>query len=85
MTFTIQQESRPKGAYEYRYLILKDGCVIAHYWHDHRGDGHGIEFLDGTKDSWLVGQMTDFLEGGGPQPIALTAAAIAYLSRKNPR
>jgi len=84
MTFTVEQEPRPKGAWEYRYRIYKDGRLVADYWHDHRGDEHGIEFVGGPKESWPVGRMTEFLEGGGPQPLSLSSAAVAYLSRKCP-
>ncbi|TXH02529.1 MAG: hypothetical protein E6R07_15010 [Nevskiaceae bacterium] len=82
MTFTVEQEPRPKGTWEYRYRIYKDGCLVAHYWHDHRGDEHGIEFIGGEKEPWPVGRMTEFLEGGGPQPLSLSSGAVAYLTRK---
>lgn len=82
MNFTVEREPRPEGQWEYRYKILKDGILFARYWHDHRGDDHGIEFLNGIKESWPVGRMTDFLEGGGPQPLVLSKDAVAYLSKK---
>ncbi|MBB6583782.1 hypothetical protein HXP36_18795 [Ralstonia solanacearum] len=49
---------------------------------DYRGDEHGIEFLDGTRESWRVGRMVDFIEGGGPTPLVLSAGALAYLAAK---
>lgn len=68
------------GDYEYR--IYRDELLIAHYWHDCRGDEHGIEFVNGTKDSWPVGRTTDFLEGGGPHPLRLSERAVTYLEQK---
>ena len=67
----------PLDRHEYR--IRKDGRHLAVYWHDHRGDDHGLEFADGTKEAWPVGRVTDFLEGGGPRPLLLSARAVAYL------
>ena len=61
---------------------VDDGLPVATYWHDHRGDDHGLEFANGTTDRWPVGRMTDFLAGGGPQPLRLTEAAVAYLTDK---
>lgn len=66
----------------YRYEILDGERVVAKYWHDHRGDDHGIEFADGTTEDWPVGRMTDFLTGGGPQPLRLSKDAITYLKGK---
>jgi hypothetical protein len=67
---------------DYRYRIYQAERLIAHYWHDYRGDEHGIEFVNGVKESCPVGRMTDFLEGGGPQPLRLTERAITYLRRQ---
>ena len=55
--------------------------MIARYWHDHRGDEHVIEFADGRREACPLGRTTDFLEGGGPEPLSLTARAVAYLDR----
>ena len=57
-------------------------ALIAHYWHDYRGDEHGIEFIDGTKESWPVGRMIDFVEGGGPKPLTLSERAVEYLKQR---
>ena len=66
----------------YRYGIYEDGRLVARYWHDYRGDDHGIEFPDGTSDFWPVGRMTEFVTGGGPQPLGLSDQAIAYLEAR---
>lgn len=84
MSYTIQQirsADRPQVP-EYQYRVYKDDRFIATYWHDHRGDEHGIEFADGTKDEWPVGRVVDFIEGGGPQPLVLSARAVAYLNAR---
>ena len=62
--------------------IYKDDRLIANYWHDYRGDEHGIEFLNGKKESWPVGRMIDFLERGGPKPLILSAKAMVYLNEQ---
>lgn len=81
MSFRIEQDKSVRESFgDYQYRIYDDARLIAHYWHDYRGDDHGIEFTDGTGESWPVGRMVDFLEGGGPMPLALTANALAYLA-----
>lgn len=83
MAFTIEQDNyRRKSFGEYQYRILQDGKLIACYWHDYRGDEHGIEFVGGKTELWPVGRMIEFLDGGGPKPLLLSEAAIAYLKTK---
>lgn len=74
-------EREPFG--EYRYRIYHDDVLIAHYWHDYRGDEHGIKFIDGPSEEWPVGRMIDFIEGGGPKPLVLSERAMAYLRGKS--
>lgn len=83
MRFSVRQiprDGKPFGEYEYE--IFDGTQVVARYWHDFRGDEHGIEFADGRAEEWPVGRMVDFLTGGGLSPLMLTAAAIAYLERR---
>lgn len=84
MSYTIQQVHAEKRApfAEHEYRIYKGDQLVATYWHDHRGDEHGIEFVDGTKDEWPVGRVVDFIEGGGRQSLMLSARAVAYLEAK---
>lgn len=63
----------------YEYEISDGTAVIARYWHDFRGNEHGIVFADGRKCEWPVGAMTDFLMGGGPKPLELSEAAKIWL------
>lgn len=84
--FTVRQVARSSGpAANYNYEICCGQVCVARYWHDFRGDYHGIVFLDGSSDDWPVGTMTQFLEGGGPQPLRLSPAAVAYLKSKTRR
>jgi hypothetical protein len=55
---------------------------VARYWHDYRGDDHGIEFSNGESESCPIGRMIEFVDGGGPKPLTLSAKAIAYLNVK---
>lgn len=83
MSFEIKYVASTRPSFgEYRYNIYQDGRLVAHYWHDYRGDEHGIEFLDGTHETWPVGRMIEFIMGGGPQPLGLSERAIAYLNTK---
>ena len=63
-----------------RVIIINNDRLVAHYWHDYCGDGHGIEFLGGTAEDWRVSRMVEFIPGDGPQPLGLSERAIAYLN-----
>ncbi len=63
----------------YYFRIYKDDQLIARYWHDYRGDDYGIEFLKATTQKWPFRVISDFIEGGGPEPLKLTQWAVAYL------
>jgi hypothetical protein len=84
VSYRIEQVDSTKrqsfGAYTYR--IYDGPRLIARYWHDYRGDEHGIEFLDGRSEDWPVGRMVDFIEGGGPEPLQLSERAVAYLKER---
>ena len=83
MSYAVSQVDERREQFGlYRYEIRDGDRVVARYWHDFRGDEHGIEFIDGTTDQWPVGRITDFLNGGGPQPLTLSDRAIAYLKQK---
>lgn len=83
MSFTIARSKNKRNpSDDCKYLIYEDGRLIASYWHDFRGDEHGIEFLNGANEAWPVGRMTDFIEGGGPKALVLSERAVAYLKDK---
>lgn len=75
-----QDDSRRRASFgAYTYRIYDGDLLIAKYWHDHRGDEHGIEFTDGRSEGWPVGRMIEFIEGGGPEPLRLSERAQVYL------
>ena len=83
MRYSIRQvRSEPKSFAVCNYEILDGSRIVARYWHDHRGDEHGIDFVSGLSEGWPVGRMTDFLTGGGSKPVVLSVAAVAYLESK---
>jgi hypothetical protein len=82
MAYRIEQEHGRDSSGNYRYRIYKDGALVAHYWHDYRGDEHGIEFVKGTGEHGPVGRMTDFLEGGGPEPLKLSERGVTYMDQR---
>jgi len=81
MIYRIEQDDSTKresfGNYTYR--IYEGDRLIARYWHDHRGDEHGIEFITGAVGNWPFPRMTDFIEGGGPEPLRISDRAVDYL------
>lgn len=85
MSFKIEQVDSTREPFgNYTYKIYENGHLIAHYWHDYRGDEHGIEFVDGVNELWPVSRMTDFIDGGGQNPLTLSERAVAYLNQKRP-
>lgn len=83
MTYRVERDNSPRESFgDYKYRIYRDGDLIAHYWHDYRGDEHGIDFVDGRSETWPVGRMIEFLEGGGSRPTALSRRAEAYLQER---
>ncbi|KQY51938.1 hypothetical protein [Lysobacter sp. Root494] len=79
MSYRIEHDDSKRESFaEYKYRIYRGDRLIACYWHDYRGDEHGIEFLNGRKEPWPVGRMIDFLEGDGRHPL-LSQRAVAYL------
>lgn len=86
MPYTVEHDRHqrvprePFGSYYFR--IALDGRLVAHLWHDHRGDDYGLILPDGTKDPGPLESLSDFLTGGGPGPLLLTPRAVAYLDEK---
>ena len=83
MSFIIERISGDRDSFgNYKYRILENGRLIAHYWHDYRGNEHGIDFINRTNELWPVGRMIEFVEGGGTEPLTLSEKAVAYLNGK---
>ena len=83
MCFRIEQDISPRAPFAaYRYRIYENDRLIARYWHDHKGDDHGITFVGRSRMDVPEGTMIEFITGGGPdEPLQLTAKAVAYLKR----
>jgi hypothetical protein len=79
--YRIEQDdsTKRKSFGPYTYRIYEDDRLVAKYWHDYRGDDHGIEFVTGTVGDFPFPRMTDFIEGGGPEPLRLSDRAVDYL------
>ncbi len=83
MSYEIMQIDRSGDSFgNYNYCIYESGRLVARYWHDYRGDDHGIEIVGGVSESSPVGRMIDFLEGGGSTPTVLSLKAVDYLNLK---
>lgn len=82
MAYGIEQEAGRESLGHYRYRIYKDGTLVAYYWHDYRGGEHGIDFVSGLSEPWPAGRMTDFLQGGGPEPLRLSERGVAYIDQR---
>jgi hypothetical protein len=83
LLYRVERDGAPRESFgEYRYLIYRDNTLVAHFWHDYRGDDNGIEFVHGAQEACPVEYPSRFLEGGGPEALALSQKAIAYLERK---
>jgi hypothetical protein len=64
MNFKIEHAKTERNSFgNCMYNIFRDGKLDAYYWHDYRGDEHGITFLNGKNETWPVGRMIDFIEG----------------------
>ena len=55
----------------YTYCIYDGDRIIARFWHDFRGDEHGIDLISGSPFDWPFARATDFIEGGGSEPLRL--------------
>lgn len=83
MIYRVEHERKQREPFgDYRYSIYRNDQLIAYFWHDHRGDEGGVEFIDGRRESDPMSHPAHFLEGGGPHPLALSPWAISYLESK---
>lgn len=80
-----QKEERSAQSFgNYEYEVFENENLIAIYWHDYRGNEHGINFIKGKKISSIPSTMPDFLLGGGPQPHELSEFAINFINKNKP-
>lgn len=73
MQFRIEQDDsdRRESFGPYTYRIYDGNRLIAIFWHDYRGDDHGIDLMTGSKRGWPFGRLTDFIDGGGADRFGL--------------
>lgn len=82
MSYSVEQiiEER-KGFGPYRYKIFKDGKEFAIFWHNFRGECDGLIVLpEQRRENLPFGMCDEFLTGGGPLPLGLSARATGYLN-----
>ena len=80
MTFSIAKDMQKRNSFgNYEYSILRDGAPFAIYWHDFRGDDSGLKFSSGKEIQWPLGDVSNFLDGGGSKPITLSKRAEKLL------
>jgi hypothetical protein len=82
MTWTVEPAAEPRAAFgHYVYIVRRDGREVARYRHDYRGEPVDMRFPDGRRiPSPPAGTVVrPVLEGGGQQPLRLSAPAVAWL------
>jgi hypothetical protein len=79
--YRIEQGSGRDASGNYIFRIYNNDRLVARYWHDYRGDEHGIEFVNGKKQT-CPGQAASFITGGGQPPLVLSEQAASYLDRE---
>jgi hypothetical protein len=85
MTFSVKHTQETRGSFgDYRYGIYEEGTLIAHFWHDYRGDESGLEFVNGMSDCDPEREIGKFLEGGGSELLTLSKRAIIYINENRP-
>jgi hypothetical protein len=81
--FRIEPAGRndePEG--HLRFHIQRGSRLVARYWHDHRGEDHGIEFVAGGAESRPVGRVSEFIETDANGAPVLSKRAVAWLEAK---
>lgn len=74
--FEVVHRGRDRGGYLYE--IRRDGRAVAELWHNHRNEDHM------ARRSTLGAVWEDFediLEGGGPEPLSVSATGTTLLLR----
>jgi hypothetical protein len=79
--FSIRPLKRAKRPGANEYEVFDGDTLVARYWHDFRGEEHGIIFVDGRRDDWPVDRNGDFVVSAGPFLLDPSQAAVAYLTR----
>lgn len=79
--YSIEHISEVRESFgPYRYRIYVNGIEFALFWHNHRGECEGVRHVaSGREEDPPFGMCSDFLSGGGTEPLGLTKAAQEYL------
>jgi hypothetical protein len=79
--YSIERIAEPRESFgPYRYLVYLDGSEFALFWHNYRGECEGVRHVaSGREEDPPFGMSSEFLTGGGPEPLGLTRAAQKYL------
>ena len=75
---SVKQVGRSEG--NYNYEIYRGTELVARYWHDFRGDEQGLTMIGGKRAS-PPGSCSEFIAGGGGNPLTLTEAAVELIRR----
>ncbi len=73
----ISEAREPFGSYRYR--ILDGDEEVAVFTHNYRGECEWLRTSGGHEEDPPFGMITDFLTGGGPEPLGLTEAARRHV------
>ena len=80
--YIIKQISKDSESFgNYNYDIYLGTKLVAKYWHDFRGNDHGLYLPNVQKQYSLPCRMTEFMSGGGPNPLVLTDWAMQFLEK----
>ncbi len=80
--YLVEQDSERSSSGSYHYHIFINGTEVAEFTHDYRGDCESLVIHStGHKEDPPFGRVSDFISGGGPQPLSLTVNAIKHLEK----
>lgn len=75
VTHAGRESSEPFS--NYLFDVFRDGRKVAELSHDYRGDEHWLRLPGGR---WMA-LPNRIIEGGGPQPLALSSAGVKAVER----
>ena len=83
MNFTVKAVTTKRESFgPYKYAIYLDGIEKAIFTHNYRGEVERIQVLEtGFNEDPPFGMCSDFLTGGGPEPLGLSSNAIEYMKK----
>lgn len=80
MELSVEQIDETRESFGmYRYRILDRDQEVAVFSHNYRGECELVRTTDGYEEDPPFGMSSDFLTGGGPEPLGFTKKAKKYL------